>query len=92
MKPEKCPLKCPIGRKKNRTATAARLPRNPRSDSGQVDAVLLRVSRQACCGNTKALPIAFGQLVKPGTFELRFDANHARIVLNLEKWLCNHRA
>jgi hypothetical protein len=28
----------------------------------------------------------------PGTFELRFDANHARIVLNLEKWLRSHRA
>jgi len=30
--------------------------------------------------------------VKPGTFELRFDANHARIVRNLEKWLRSHRA
>ena len=43
-------------------------------------------------GGTKALPIAFVPLVKPGAFELRFDGNHARIVLNLKEWLCIHRA
>jgi len=35
-------------------------------------------------GHTKAFPHTFDQFWTLGTFGLRFDANRARIVLNLE--------